>query len=241
MRAPDPILDRRRAAAIAPAWVLVNASPDILRAAAGPIPVLQPARALRDTAIVRHRAGGRPDRSHDRPVHAARVDPTAADLVHRQHCADLTQGNPILGVLAHYCGVERRALRARCSDFVRRRCSGDLQWRALAVASKPAPYSPHREAPRARRQRGARDRGPASGRNARVCAGAWAPWRRACGTRCRRPTACWWTARSGRDDEMIALGLSRKRGAGHRPPAAKRRRAACSSGSTGCPRARAGS
>ncbi len=59
--------------------------------------------------------------------------------------ADLTRGNPILGVLAHYCGVDRRRIDLE-QPFVVGGLA-DLQWRALAVASKPAPYSPNRDAP----------------------------------------------------------------------------------------------
>jgi pyrroloquinoline quinone biosynthesis protein B len=58
---------------------------------------------------------------------------------------DLTRGNPILSVLGHFCGIDRRRIdldREFGIDGV-----ADLQWRALPVASKPAPYSPNRESP----------------------------------------------------------------------------------------------
>ena len=61
-------------------------------------------------------------------------------------CADLTRGNPIFGVLAHYCGVERRAMRADGSEFTIEGVPGVL-WRRSPYPSKPAPFSPHREAP----------------------------------------------------------------------------------------------
>ena len=57
--------------------------------------------------------------------------------------ADLTRGNPIFGVLGHYCGIERRALRADGSAFAVGALAG-VEWRALAVrlqarALLPAP------------------------------------------------------------------------------------------------------
>jgi pyrroloquinoline quinone biosynthesis protein B len=126
-------------------WVLVNASPDILAQLAAN-PVLQPARAARDTAIggivladgqLDHTVGLLMLRESTR---ALRI--WCTDAVH----ADLTRGNPLFGVLAHYCGVERHAMRPDGSEFAVDGAGG-VQWRALAVAGKPAPYSPHREAP----------------------------------------------------------------------------------------------
>jgi len=59
---------------------------------------------------------------------------------------DLNQGNPILRVLGHYCGVEHHRIDLDGTPF---RVPGveSLSFRALALSSKPAPYSPHREHP----------------------------------------------------------------------------------------------
>ena len=125
-------------------WVLVNASPDI-RAQLQAHPDLQPNRGLRDSALcavvlvdgqVDHTTGLYMLRESTRPWPVWCTDSTYADL---------TQGNPVLGVLAHFCGVERHRMeldRPFIVDAVE-----DVRWRALPVASKPAPYSPNRAAP----------------------------------------------------------------------------------------------
>ncbi|WP_440224547.1 pyrroloquinoline quinone biosynthesis protein PqqB [Dokdonella sp. MW10] len=126
-------------------WLLVNASPDILAQLAAN-PVLQPARALRDTGLVGvllmdgqvdHTTGLYMLREHRGPLRIWCTDP-----VH----ADLTQGNPIFGVLSHFCGVDRRVLPFDGTPF-----SVDgleaLAFSAIPLSSKPAPYSPHRENP----------------------------------------------------------------------------------------------
>lgn len=124
--------------------VLFNASPDVLEQIRSN-PVLQPARALRDTAIagvvlmdgqidhatglfmLRERRGALPLWCTD-PVHE-----------------DLTTGNPVLEVLTHYCGVDRRRIELDGSAFEIPGVPG-LQFRAMPLDSKAAPYSPHREA-----------------------------------------------------------------------------------------------
>ncbi|MBV8909967.1 MAG: pyrroloquinoline quinone biosynthesis protein B, partial [Gammaproteobacteria bacterium] len=126
-------------------WALVNASPDILSQLQANA-VLQPARQPRDTAIVGvvlvdgqidHTTGLFMLRESRRPLAIWCTD---------QACADLTEGNPVFAVLAHYCGVDRRVMRADGREFAVDGV-GDVSWRALAVASKPAPYSPNRETP----------------------------------------------------------------------------------------------
>jgi pyrroloquinoline quinone biosynthesis protein B len=108
-------------------------------------PDLQPNRGLRDSALsavvlvdgqVDHTTGLYMLRESTRPWPVWCTDSTYADL---------TQGNPVLGVLAHFCGVDRRRMeldRPFVVDDVE-----DVRWRALPVASKPAPYSPNRAAP----------------------------------------------------------------------------------------------
>ena len=125
--------------------VLFNASPDILEQIRSN-PVMQPARALRDTAIagvvlmdgqVDHATGLFMLRERGTPLPLWCTDP-----VHD----DLSQGNPILRVLGHYCGVERHRIELTGAPFSVPGAPG-LSFRALPLSSKPAPYSPHREHP----------------------------------------------------------------------------------------------
>src|SRR5260221_3358634 len=127
-----------------PPSVLVNASPDILIQLQR-TPDLQPNRSLRDTAIaaiilvdgqVDHTTGLYMLRESVRPWPIWCTDST---------CADLTQGNPVFGVLAHFCGVDRRRIELD-REFVVEAVE-NVRWRGLPVASKPAPYSPNRQSP----------------------------------------------------------------------------------------------
>jgi pyrroloquinoline quinone biosynthesis protein B len=198
------------------AWALVNASPDIL-AQLNANPILQPARAPRDTAIagvvlvdgqIDHTAGLLMLRESSRPLPVWCTD---------EACADLTHGNPLFGVLGHYCGVDRRAMAPDGREFTVEGVEG-VTWRALAVASKPAPYSPHRQR-------------PVAGDNVALVIGAagttralvYAPglgsmeeavWRAMQAASCVMVDGTFWS-----DDEMLALGLSRKRARdiGHLP------------------------
>ena len=197
-------------------WALVNASPDIL-AQLKANPVLQPGRAPRDTAIaavvlvdaqIDHSTGLFMLRESTRPLKVWCTDGAHADLM---------GGNPIFRVLSHYCGVERHTLNPDGSEFAVEGIAG-VRWRALAVASKPAPYSPHREA-------------PVPGDNVALVIGAgdsggqlvYAPglgameapvWRAMQAAACVLVDGTFWS-----DDEMIAMGLSGKRGReiGHLP------------------------
>ena len=129
-------------------WVLVNASPDI-RAQLQATPDMQPNRALRDSALaaimlvdgqVDHTTGLYMLREATRPWPA---------LVHATaRYADLTHGNPVLGVLGHFCGVDRRRIDLdrefthRCGA---RSCGGaHCPWRASPrpirrTANRPLP------------------------------------------------------------------------------------------------------
>ena len=198
------------------AWVLVNASPDIL-AQLQANSFLQPARAARDTAItgivlvdgqIDHTTGLFMLREATRPWPLWCTDSAYADL---------TRGNPILQVLAHYCGVERRRIDLAGDAFSVDGVTG-VRWRGLPVASKPAPYSPNRES-------------PVSGDNIALLITSestrksvlYAPglgsmedhvWEAMQGVDCVLVDGTFWT-----DDEMIRLGLSRKRAReiGHLP------------------------
>jgi pyrroloquinoline quinone biosynthesis protein B len=197
-------------------WALVNASPDILSQLRAN-PVLQPARAARDTAIraivlvdgqIDHTTGLFMLRESTRPLPIWCTDNAYADL---------TRGNPIFGVLDHYCGVARRKLETDGSPFSVEGIEG-IEWRALAVPSKPAPYSPHRERPQPGDNVALVVRDLASARSLVYAPGLGAMqesvWdaMRACD--CVLVDGTFWS-----DEEMIALGMSKKRARdiGHLP------------------------
>jgi pyrroloquinoline quinone biosynthesis protein B len=198
------------------AWALVNASPDIL-AQLKANTALQPARAARDTAItgivlvdaqIDHTAGLFMLRESQRPLAIWCTDGA---------CADLTDGNPIFGVLAHYCGVERRRMDCAGGEFTVDRIAG-VTWRALAVASKPPPYSPHRASPVAGDNVALLIRDSASGRSLVYAPGLGAMeppvWSALQAADCVLVDGTFWS-----DEEMIRHGLSAKRARdmGHLP------------------------
>ncbi|WP_457332719.1 pyrroloquinoline quinone biosynthesis protein PqqB [Rhizobacter sp. P5_C2] len=125
--------------------VLFNASPDILEQIRSH-PALQPARALRDTAIagvvlmdgqIDHATGLFMLRERTSPLPLWCTDPVEEDL---------TQGNPVLRVLSHFCGVQRQRIALDGTPFSVPGVAG-LAFKAMPLSSKAAPYSPHREAP----------------------------------------------------------------------------------------------
>ncbi|GAB2180039.1 pyrroloquinoline quinone biosynthesis protein PqqB [Denitratisoma sp. agr-D3] len=124
-------------------WVLLNASPDILQQIKA-TPELQPNRALRDTGIggvvlvdgqIDHATGLFMLREQKQPLSLWCADPVYEDL---------TTGNPVLKVLAHYSGVARQTVPLDGAPFAIAKVPG-LQFSALPLTSKAAPYSPHRE------------------------------------------------------------------------------------------------
>ncbi len=197
------------------AAVLVNASPDILSQLQA-TPDLQPNRSMRDTAIagivlvdgqVDHTTGLYMLRESPRPWPIWCTDSTHADL---------TRGNPVFGVLEHFCGVDRRRIELN-RDFTVDAVEG-VTWRALPVASKPAPYSPHREAPVAGDNLALVITDESRGRSAVYAPGLSAIdedlWEAMQAASCVLVDGTFWT-----DDEMIRLGVSRKRARdiGHLP------------------------
>ena len=195
-RSPAPSPRSPSAAPPQRAWALVNASPDIL-AQLQANPVLQPARAAARHRDRRHRAGGRPDRSHHRSFHAARVHPAAAGLVHRQGARgpdarqpDLQRARPLLRRRAARAARRMAALQVAGVDGRRvARAAGGQQARAVLAA------------PRARRSRATTWRwccsDRASGRTAGLRAGPRRDGAARVAAPCSPPTACWWTAPSG--------------------------------------------
>ena len=125
--------------------VLFNASPDILQQVRAN-PVLQPGRAPRDSAIagvvlmdgqVDHVTGLFMLRERSSPLPIWCTDEVADDL---------TDGNPVLRVLGHFCGVQRQRIAIDGSSFSVPGVAG-LRFCALPLSSKAAPYSPHRDKP----------------------------------------------------------------------------------------------
>jgi len=196
--------------------VLFNASPDVLQQIRS-TPALQPARAVRDSAIaavvlmdgqVDHATGLFMLRERRSPLPLWCTDPVAEDL---------TQGNPILRVLGHYCGVDRHAIALDGSAFEVPGIA-HIEFRALPLDSKAAPYSPHRERPVAGDNIGMLMRDRASGRSVFYAPGLGqitpAVFDAMAGADCVLVDGTFWT-----DDEMPRLGLSAKtaRDIGHLP------------------------
>ncbi len=126
-------------------WVLFNASPDLL-AQIKSFPPLQPARAIRDTGIraivlvdgqIDHTTGllmlreGKP------------LEIWCTDMVHE----DLTSGNPLFKILGHYAGVNRHRLPIEADSSFTIDGIEHLRFRSVSLKSKAPPYSPHRDNP----------------------------------------------------------------------------------------------
>jgi len=198
------------------AWVLVNASPDILQQLQAN-PVLQPARAARDSALCAVLlADGQIDHTTGLFMLRESTRPLPVWCTAQAH-ADLTRGNPIFGVLGHYCGIEHHVLEPDGSAFEVPGVA-DIEWRALAVASKPAPYSPHREAPQPGDNVALLLKDRVSGGTLLYAPGLGAMeehvWAAMQGADCVMVDGTFWS-----DEEMIRLGLSKKRARdiGHLP------------------------
>lgn len=195
--------------------MLVNASPDIL-AQLQANPDLQPNRSLRDTALAAIiLVDGQVD--HTTGLYMLRESVRAWPIWCTDSTyADLTGGNPILGVLGHFCGVDRRRIdldRAFTLDEV----SG-VEWRALPIAGKPAPYSPNREAPIRGDNVALVIKDDGTGKTVVYAPGVSEIderlWQALQSAACVLVDGTFWT-----DDEMIRLGVSRKRARdiGHLP------------------------
>ncbi|MBX2886481.1 MAG: pyrroloquinoline quinone biosynthesis protein PqqB [Granulosicoccus sp.] len=126
-------------------WVLFNASPDILTQIQA-CPVLQPARAKRDTGIksivlmdaqIDHTTGLLMLREHKSPLSIWCTEPVREDL---------SQGNPLFGVLEHYCGIDWHELVPGESE-VSIPGADTIAMKTLPLTSNAPPYSPHRDKP----------------------------------------------------------------------------------------------
>lgn len=196
-------------------WVLFNASPDVLQQLQQ-FPALQPARALRDTAIraivlidaqIDHTTGLYMLREHKQPHEL-----WCTSLVRE----DLTAGNPILNVLGHYCGLNWHDV-PLAERFTMNGVPG-LAFEALPLTSNAPPYSPHRDHPQPGDNIGVTLVDAQSGKRLFYAPGlgmmedhVWAAMQAA---DCVLVDGTLWT-----DDEMIALGASKKtsRDMGHLP------------------------
>ena len=122
------------------AWVLVNASPDVLSQLRA-YTDLQPGRSTRDSAL---RAIVLMDAQIDHVTGLLmlresqhRLDIWATPRVQMQ----LTSGLPIFGVLSHYCGVTLHDIDPG-KDAFEVAGVGEIRWRAFAVQGKAPPYCP---------------------------------------------------------------------------------------------------
>jgi len=126
-------------------WVLFNASPDLL-AQIKSFPPLQPGRGIRDTGIraivlvdgqIDHTTGllmlreGKP------------LEIWCTDMVHE----DLTTGNPLFKILGHYAGVNRHRLPIEPGSSFTVEGIDHLRFESVSLKSKAPPYSPHRDNP----------------------------------------------------------------------------------------------
>ena len=189
-------------------WALVNASPDVLTQLRAN-PDLQPGRAIRDTAIAAIiLVDGQVD--HTTGLYMLRESVRAWPIWCTDSTfADLTRGNPVFGVLSHFCGVDRRRIELGDAGFNVDAVPG-VRWRALPVASKPAPYSPNRDSPVAGDNLALVIEDEGSGKTAVYAPGLGAVddavWRAMQSAACVLVDGTFWT-----DDEMVRLGISSKR------------------------------
>lgn len=196
-------------------WLLCNASPDVLTQLRA-FPALQPARAIRDTAIraivlmdaqIDHVTGLYMLREHRRPLEIWCTESVRADL---------ERGNPIFALLEHYCGVDWRPIALDGGAFEIPSVPG-LRFTALPLLSNAPPYSPHRDRPVPGDNIGLAVENLSDGRRLFYAPGLGeiepAVAAAMQGADCLMVDGTCWT-----DDEMIALGLSKKRARdmGHR-------------------------
>ena len=196
--------------------ILFNASPDILEQVRSSA-VMQPARAQRDTAIagvvlmdgqIDHTTGLFMLRERGTPLPLWCTDPVEEDL---------RQGNPVLRVLGHFCGVKRERIALDGTPFEVPGVPG-ISLRALPLSSKAAPYSPHRDNPVPGDNIGLLITDRAKGTTLFYAPGLGEitppVFDAMSGADCVMVDGTFWT-----DDEMIALGFSQKtaRSIGHLP------------------------
>ena len=198
-------------------WALCNASPDVLTQIRA-TPELQSQQTLRGTGIA---AVVLTDAQIDHVTgllllrEGSRLPVYATGLVQD----DLTHGFPVLRVLEHFCGTDWHSVSI---DGVPFSIGGlkDIEFRALPLTSKPAPFSPRRDAPQPGDNIGLVIHDFRSGRSLFYAPGLAQIDERIhqemAGVDCLLVDGTFWT-----DDEMIRLGVGAKRARdiGHLPQA----------------------
>jgi pyrroloquinoline quinone biosynthesis protein B len=197
-------------------WILFNASPDLL-AQFRDFPELQPGRTLRDTAV---RAVVLIDAQIDHTTGLFMLREGQPLEIYSTDMAreDLTTGNPLFRILEHYCGIHWRQIPTDSGKGFSVIGAEDLSFVATPVASKPPPYSPHREHPRPGDNIGVRIFDPRTRKTLFYAPGLGEiephirPFLEEAD--CVMVDGTFWT-----DDEMVRLGVSKKRARdiGHLP------------------------
>ncbi|OGT72659.1 MAG: pyrroloquinoline quinone biosynthesis protein PqqB [Gammaproteobacteria bacterium RIFCSPLOWO2_02_FULL_57_10] len=206
-------------------WILFNASPDILTQFID-FPELQPARAIRDTAVkaivlmdaqIDHTTGLFMLREGKTPLNIY-----CTDMVHE----DLTQGNPIFRILEHFCGVTWHRISTAKDRTIDNsfEVTGvpNIRITAVPLTSKAPPYSPHRNDPHDGDNLGIQLEDVRTGKKLFYAPGLGAiephivPFMEQAD--CLLVDGTCWT-----NDEMITLGISQKRSLdmGHLPQSGK--------------------
>jgi pyrroloquinoline quinone biosynthesis protein B len=188
-------------------WVLVNASPDIL-AQLKALPQLQPSRKLRDSGII---AVVLVDSQLDHTLGLGMLREGARLQVYCTASVrtDLMTGNPLFRILENYCGVDWHEIKLAGAGF---HIPGieQIEFAVVPVTSKAPPYSPHRDAPREDDNIALMVTDLPNGRSLFYAPGLAALDHKVldCMSRanCLLIDGTFWT-----DDEMIRLGVGRKR------------------------------
>jgi len=180
-------------------------------------PELQPGRTLRDTAI---RAVVLMDAQIDHTTGLFMLREGQPLEIYSTDMAreDLTTGNPVFNILQHYCRIHWHRVPIEPGRQFSVIGAGDLSFSATPVASKPPPYSPHRDHPRQGDNIGMRISDPKTGGLVFYAPGLVEieahirPFLEEAD--CVMVDGTFWT-----DDEMIRLGVSKKRAReiGHLP------------------------
>ena len=198
-------------------WALCNASPDILTQIRA-TPELQPRQTLRGTGIA---AVVLTDGQIDHVTgllllrEGARLPLYATEFVHD----DLTHGFPVLRLLEHFCGTNWHPVSIDGLPFSIDGVNG-VEFKALPLTSKPAPFSPRRDAPQPGDNIGLVIRDSRSRRSLFYAPGLAQIDDRMhlemAGVDCLLVDGTFWT-----DDEMIRLGVGARRACeiGHLPQA----------------------
>jgi len=180
-------------------------------------PELQPARTLRDTAV-RGVVLMDAQIDHTTGLFMLREGPPLEVYSTDMAREDLTTGNPVFNILQHYCGIHWHRMPIDPDRQFPVIGAGDLSFTAAPVASKPPPYSPHRDRPRQGDNTGMRISDPETGRSLFYAPGLVEiePHIRPLleEVDCVMVDGTFWA-----DDEMIRLGVSKKRAReiGHLP------------------------